>query len=104
MHERKKLTKRVPSGLDVALDPVLDGKNVVVGVLEVLLDVLLVAVEEAGLGSLAWLLVSGPAADLDVGRDVVGAGIGVGGLEVHVVAASWGVVGVEWVVGGLHSG
>lgn len=91
------LTERVPGGLDVALDPLLDGEEIVLAVLEVLLDVLLVVVHERWLRSLAGLLWNGPRTDLDIGRDVVWAGIRVGGLEIQVLAASWRVVRVEGV-------
>ena len=60
--------------------PFLDMQNVLIAVLEVLLDVLLVAVEERGLRSLAFLLRGGPATDLNVGRNMIGSSISIGGL------------------------
>lgn len=89
-------TERVPCSLDVALGPLLKGEKIVLAVLEVLQDFLLVAVEESRHRCPAWLLAGRPRAVLDVGRDVVGSGVGVGDIDVHVVGTSWRV---EWVEG-----
>jgi len=65
-------TKRVPSGLDVALNPLLDVGNILLGVLEVLVDVLAVAVEHAWLWWLARLNWHRPRAVLDTSSEVAG--------------------------------
>lgn len=101
---RRELTERVPGGLNVALGPLLKGEQVLLAVLEVLHDLLLAAVEEGLDGGLAGLLLGGPATVLNVGGDVVGASIGVGDIDVHVVGTSWRIEWVEWVHSGLKRG
>lgn len=81
------------------LDPFLDVRDVFVAVRQVLAHLLLVAVDHVGLGRLAAFDGHGPGAVLDAGSDMVGAGVGVGGGEVHVFGACWAVIGVE----GVHA-
>lgn len=46
-------TKRVPGSFNVTLNPLLNMGNIFLGVLEILVHVLGVAIEEAGIGCLA---------------------------------------------------
>ena len=77
------------------LGPLDDVLDVSVGVRQVLADGLVVAVEQVGLRWVAGAEGHRPGTVLDAGSDVVGAGVGVGGGEVHVEGAGRGVVGVE---------
>jgi len=81
------------------LGPLDDMLDISVAVRQVFTNSLGVAVEHAGLWWLAGLDGHGPGTVLDAGGDVVGAGVGVGGGEVHVEGAGRGVVGVE----GVHA-
>lgn len=101
--------ERVPGRLNVALDPLLDGEEVIFVVLEVLHDVLAVGVEVAGGGSLALLCRQRPRSVLEASSDVAGQRVGVGGREIEVLGAGRAVKLVEWVHGldfagvGIHA-
>lgn len=94
----------VPGTLDVALDPLLNGLNIVAVVLELVADLLGVRVEDVGRGLLLrlgeW---AGPAAVADACGVVAGLGVGLGGQEVQVMGPGGGVVGEEWVLSVLAS-
>jgi hypothetical protein len=74
------------------LGPVDDMLNVLLAVLEFREKLLLVRVQEVGLGRAAFVKGHGPAAVLDAGRDVAGEGVCVGGGEVQVLCAGGAVV------------
>lgn len=92
-------TQAVPGALDVALDPLLDGLDILAAVLQLLANLLLVRVE---VGRDGLLLRFGerarPAAVTQAGRVVAGQGIGLGRQEVHVVGTGGRVVVKEWVL------
>lgn len=81
------------------LGPFDDMLDIGVAVGQVLTHGLRVAVQHARLWRLAGLDGHRPRTVLDTGGDVVGAGVGVGGGEVHVEGAGRAVVGVE----GVHA-
>ena len=83
--------------METYLGPLDDMVDVLLAVRQVLADGLLVAVQHAGLWRLAGLNRHRPRAMLNASSDVVGAGVGVGGGEVHVKGTSRAVVGIEWV-------
>lgn len=85
------------SMVETYLGPFDDMVNVLLAVWQVLAYGLLVTVQHAGLRRLAGLQRHRPRAMLNASSDVVGAGISVGGGEVHVKCASRAVVGIEWV-------
>lgn len=81
-------SQAVPGALDVALDPLLDGLDVLGAVLQLVADLLVVRVEVAGDGLLLGLgQRARPAAVAQAGRQVAGQGVGLGRQEVHVVGA-----------------
>lgn len=79
----------------MSLDPFLDVFDVLLGVLEVLADILAVRVKEVRAWWLARLDRHGPRAVLNASGDVVRAGICLGRLEIHVLGTSWRVEGIE---------
>ena len=86
----------VPGSLHVALDPLFNRRNILLGVLEVFSDVgCLAARDEAVFGRFARLGMDGPATMLDACREVVGAAVSLGVLKVQVFRASRGVVAKE---------
>lgn len=89
----------VPSALDVTLDPFLDSLDVASAVLQLFADLLAVRVQQVDLWlRLSWGKWHGPAAVANVGRQVAGQSIGVGGGQVHVSGASRRVIVKEWVL------
>jgi len=86
----------VPGGLDVPLDPFLDGGDVGGCVLQVFADVLdLGGADHGGLRGAARLGLNGPAAMLDPSGDVVRAAVSLGVLEVKVLGCGRAVKSVE---------
>jgi hypothetical protein len=83
----------------MALNPFLDVLDVPIGVFEVLIEVTLVAVKEANFGWLAGLDGHRPRSMLDAGCDVAWECVGLGGGEVHVFGAGFGVEVIEGVLG-----
>ena len=108
--------ERVPCRLHVPLHPLLHGLEVFLGVVEVLVQRLGVAVEPVDAVGFGWGEGDGPGSCwvgglvscliaevwgffevwggptvLDAGADVVRSSVGVGGGEVHVCGSSWGV-------------
>lgn len=80
------------------LHPLLDGGDILLGILELLSHVRPVAVQNPGAGLLVRLgQVDAPAAVLQPGAEVAGQRPGLGGLEVHVVGPRGGVVVEKWV-------
>lgn len=92
-------SEAVPGGLDVALDPLLDRRDVLLAVLELLADVRLVGVEDLRAG-LPVALGEGrrPASVADAGGEVAGEGVLLGGGKVKVMSAGWAVVAEEGVL------
>lgn len=81
-------SQAVPGALDVALDPLLDGLDVLGAVLQLVADLLVVRVEVAGDGLLLGLgQRARPAAVAQTRGKVAGQGVGLGRQEVHVVGA-----------------
>lgn len=92
-------SEAVPGGLDVALDPLLDGLDVLLAVLELLADVSLVGVEDLGTGlPVALGERRRPASVANTGSKVAGEGVLLGGSKVKVVTTGGAVVAEEGVL------
>jgi hypothetical protein len=93
----------------LTLGPVLDVLDVLIGVLQIVQDVLGVGVEEVWLWSAALLHRHAPGAMLDAGGEVAGKGVGIRGRQIHVIRSSRAVIRVERVHGldfagvGIHT-
>jgi hypothetical protein len=79
----------VPSGLNMALDPLFNPLDILLAVLEIIVKALGVAVEKIWLGWLPGLNRQGPTSMLDIGSNVAWEGIGIGSGKVHVLRTSW---------------
>jgi hypothetical protein len=90
-HQRVRLT----------LGPVLNVLDVLVGVLQIIQNLLAVRAQEVRLGSAALLDWHGPGSVLDTGGQVARKSVSVGSGKVEVEGTGWAVEGVEW-VHGLH--
>lgn len=88
----------MPGSFDVAFHPFLDMGDIFLGVLEILMDVLTMAVEEVGVGLLTGCQGGGPGAVLDTCGEVAWLRVGIGGGEVHVHGSGLGVECVERVL------
>lgn len=83
----------VPSRLNMPLDPLLDGFDVFLGVLQVLADLVdFAARDHAIFGRLTWLRLDRPAAVLDTGGEVVGSAVGLRILKIQILGSRWRVV------------
>lgn len=92
-------TQGVPCRLTVSLDPLLNMRNVFLGVLDRFVFHLLVRVEPIDFGGLAWLQWLRPAAMLDICGKMVGTSIRVGRHQVHVLRTSRRIESEMWVHG-----
>lgn len=92
-------SQAMPSTLHVSLHPLLDGLDVVLGILELISDVGLVAVENVGFGSLiGFRVILAPATMLQTRAQVPGQRVTLRGLEIHVVGSGRRVVVEERVL------
>ncbi len=83
----------VPSSFHVALNPLFNRRNVLLGILEIFSYIgRLAACDEAVLGRFARFGVDGPAAVLDTRREVVGPGVSLRVLQIQVFRAGRRVV------------
>lgn len=86
----------MPGGLNVPLDPFLNGGNIGGGVLQVFADIFdLGGTDHGGLRGAARLGLDGPAAMLNSRGNVVGAAVGLGVLKIEVLRGGGAVKGVE---------
>lgn len=90
-------TQAVPCALNVTSYPFLDRLDIFLGVLKIVSDVRLVAVQDIGLGSPGRRGVKGtPATVLKASTQVAGECVTLSRLEVHVVSTGRRVVIEEW--------
>lgn len=86
----------MPGTFDMTLHPFLNGKQVLLVVRQIAADVRLVGIDVVrGRNLRRRLELTAPAAVGNVRRQVVGTGVGVGGVEVHVLSRSRAVVREE---------
>jgi hypothetical protein len=88
----------VPGRLHVAFDPFLDVFDVLLGVLEISVEVALVAVHKAGSRRLRGVKRERPGTMLNASREVAGQCIRFGGGKVHILGTSFRVEFVERVL------
>jgi hypothetical protein len=97
-------TKRMPSSLNMPLNPLFNLFDVFLTILKILMHSSLIRIQEADFRSLAGFHRHAPGAVLDACCEIAREGVCVGGGEIHVFGAGWGVERIERVLGFVRGG